>query len=157
MIIANIDDTNLDKLLPGEIWAEALEWIRKNAAAAELGIHKLRGELMFVNVMTYSSEPRAACRFESHRKYIDLQYTIEGLEGIDYCNRAELEDDGGYDTEKDLQFHLPAEASFTLPVSGKTFCIFFPEDAHRPKIALKEPGPLKKLVVKINLDLLNNE
>jgi YhcH/YjgK/YiaL family protein len=157
LIIANIDDPNLDNLLPGEIWAEAINWIRENAATAEQGIHPLRGDAMFINVMTYSSEPRELCRFESHRTYIDLQYTIEGIEGIDYRNRSDLEDDGAYDKEKDVQFHLPMEASCTLPISGNTFCVFFPEDAHRPKLALKQPAMLKKLVVKIDLKLLNNE
>jgi len=157
MLIAKVNDPNLPTLLPGEIWAEALQWIRQHSVSAELGIHKIRGEQMFVNVMTYDTEPRENCRFESHRRYIDLQYTIEGVEGIDYRNRADLEDDGAYDEEKDLLFHKSAEAACTLSISGDTFCVFFPEDAHRPKVALGEPGPIKKLVVKIDLELLNYE
>lgn len=157
MIIAHLNDPNISKLLPGEVWGEALGWIRENAATADLGIHELRGDLMFVNVMAYNSERRENCRFESHRRYIDLQYTIEGLEGIDYKNGGDLEDEGAYDAEKDLLFHLPSEPTCTLPITGGRFCVFFPEDAHRPKVALNEPSPLRKLVVKIDLKLLNHE
>ena len=157
MIYAKIDDPNIADLLPGPVWAEALNWIRENASIAELGIHELRGDKMFVSVQAYGTEPRENCRFESHRRYIDLQYTIEGLEGIDYCNRANLKNDGAYDEAKDLLFHLPEESTTTLPVCGDAFCIFFPEDAHRPKVALRSPGPIRKLVVKIDLNLINNE
>lgn len=155
MIYAKINDPNVNRLLPGAIWSEALNWIHEHAATADLGIHQLRGESMFVNVQAYDTEPRERCRFESHRRYIDLQYTINGREGIDYRNRADLQDDGEYDAEKDLLFHRPADATSTLTVTGDYFCVFFPEDAHRPKVALKGPGPLRKLVVKIDLKLLS--
>lgn len=158
MIYAKLSDPNLSICLPGPVWAEACNWIRNHAATAELGIHELRGTSMFVNVMEYDTLPRENCRFESHRQYLDLQYTIQGVEGIDYLNRAELEDDGEYDPDKDLLFHKsPERTGCTVAVSGDHFCVLFPEDAHRPKLALGTPGPIRKLVVKINLELLSHE
>jgi len=156
MIYAKINDPSLVHLLSGPVWVEALNWVRTYAATAELGIHKLHGDAMFVNVQAYATEPRENCRFESHRRYIDLQYTIEGAEGIDFLNRTDLKDDGGYDVDKDLLFHQSANEACTLDVSGDYFCIFFPEDAHRPKVALQKPETIKKLVVKIDLNLLKN-
>lgn len=155
MILANLTDPNLSRVLSGPVWDQAVRWIREHAATAELGIHELRGKSMFVNVMEYDTLPREECRYESHRRYIDLQYTIRGTEGIDYRNRAELVDDGVYDEDKDLLFHHGAQAACTLAISGSAFCVLFPEDAHRPKVALGEPGPIRKLVVKIELSLLN--
>lgn len=158
MIYARLSDPNLSKCLPGPVWAEALDWIRNHASTANPGIHELRGKLMFVNVMEYDTLPREECRFESHRRYLDLQYTIRGVEGIDYLNRAELLNDGEYDVDRDLLFHhAPQQASCTLAVAGDHFCVLFPEDAHRPKVALGTPGPIRKLVVKINLELLSHE
>lgn len=157
MILANLNDPNLPYLLPGGVWSEAIEWIRDKSATAKLGIHKLRSDLLFVNVMSYETMPRKDCRFESHREYIDLQFTINGLELIDYCNYSNLEKDGKYDATSDLQFYKDSPPESTLQIGGKTFCVFYPEDAHRPKIALENPGKLKKLVIKINLELLRNE
>ncbi|MEM0966382.1 MAG: YhcH/YjgK/YiaL family protein [Verrucomicrobiota bacterium] len=154
MIPANLNDPQLESFLLGPIWAEAFGWIKKHAANSELGIHQLRGESMFVNVQSYATEPRENCRFESHRRNVDLQYTIEGLEGIDYLNRANLESDGEYDPDKDLLFHKPAAEACTLRISGSGFCVFFPGDAQRPKVALQEPALVRKLVVKIDIDLL---
>lgn len=157
MILANLNDINLRRLLPGKIWGEALDWIRDHSATAELGIHKLRGDLMFVNVLSYESLERKYCQFESHRDYVDLQFTIEGVEGIDYCNIRDLKKDGDYDPDKDLQFYMTGPQELTLRIEGDTFCVFFPEDAHRPKIALNDSEKLKKLVIKISLDLLKDE
>jgi biofilm protein TabA len=157
MIHAKINDPNLDLVLAHPIWKEALDWIRMRAATADLGISELRGKSMFVNVMEYNTESRENCRFESHRRYLDVQYTIAGVEGIDYYNRAELENEGGYNLERDLLFHkAPDQDSCTLAVTGDRFCVFFPEDAHRPKVAIGEPGPIRKLVVKIDLELLKS-
>jgi YhcH/YjgK/YiaL family protein len=144
-------------LLPGEVWREALDWIKEKSATADLGIHELRGDLMYVNVLSYETVSREDCRFESHREYIDLQYTIEGEEGIDYCNFRKLEKDGEYDSDLDLQFYTATPQESTLRIDGNTFCVFFPEDAHRPKIKLTQPKLLKKLVVKIHIKLLKDE
>ena len=66
MILAKINDPNLIKLLPGEVWSEALDWIREKSATADFGIHDLRGDLMYVNV----------CRMKlSHEKIVDLKVT----------------------------------------------------------------------------------
>lgn len=157
MIHAHLNDPNLPLVLPGPVWSEALEWIRREADEADLGIHELRGERMFVNVQAYDTEPREKCRFESHRRYVDLQYTIRGEEGIDYRNAGELDEDGGYEPGRDLQFYRGADPACTVTVAGEGFCVFFPEDAHRPKVAVGgEPAPLKKLVVKIDLELLRS-
>jgi YhcH/YjgK/YiaL family protein len=157
MILAKIDDPNLRSLLPGEVWREALDWINEKSATADLGIHELRGDLMYVNVLSYETLPRENCRYESHREYIDLQFTIEGEEGIDYCNYKKLEKDGNYNSGLDLQFYSAAPQESTLRIDGKTFCIFFPEDAHRPKIKFTESKIIKKLVVKIHIKLLKDE
>ena len=53
MIYARLSDPNLSKCLPDVVWVEAFDWIRNHAAYADLGIHELRGKLMFVNVMEY--------------------------------------------------------------------------------------------------------
>ena len=112
---------------------------------------------MFVNIMSYDSRPLEQCRFESHQKYVDLQYTIRGTEGIEYADINGLETDGLYCSDSDLQFYRPPKITSTLAIEGNTFVIFFPNDAHRPQIALGKPAPLKKLVVKIDATILDYE
>jgi len=154
MFIVKTDDPHLSKMLPGPIWAEALEWIDRYARGADLGFHHIRDDHMFVNVQAYESKPREQCHFESHRRFVDLQYVMEGIEGIDYRPAGELTPNGDFDEEKDFQLYHPADPLCLLPVCGNAFCVFFPGDAHRPKVAVGDPAPLRKLVVKIDLELL---
>lgn len=158
MLTTTLDAPNLAKVLPGPVWAEVLDWVRQNAHSADLGRHEIRGDAVFVSVQSYSTKHREECRFESHRQYVDLQYVIEGTEGIDYCPAASLTPDGEFQPEKDVQLYLPPKDVFcTLPISGNHFCVLFPEDAHRPQVAVAAPREIRKLVVKVEVGLENSE
>jgi len=132
-------------------WRQAFDWLRQLPDRPALGIHPIDGEELYANIMEYETLPREQCRFESHAKYIDLQFTISGLELIDCAWSSHLAPDGGFSAEKDLQFYLPADPLTTLFMGPRHFAIFFPCDAHRPKVRTAGPASAFKLVVKINL------
>jgi biofilm protein TabA len=141
-------------LVQHPVWQTAFEWLRQMPAAPEKGIHPIRGDDMYVNVMEYATLPRSQCRFESHRKYLDLQYTITGAELIEWRLNTELATDGGYDDAKDLQFYHLSDALTRVHMLPGHFAIFFPSDAHLPKVSDGTNGSVFKLVIKINLNLL---
>ena len=147
------DPGTYDELLVHPTWARALEWLRVLPADIALGKHEIIGEDMFAAVQEYDPVDREAARFESHREHVDLQYTISGTEGIDWCPRIGLEPDGAF--ANDVQFWLPPTASFvTLIQSPGRFSVFYPSDAHRPKVDVGG-GRVRKLVIKVNLKLLS--
>ncbi len=83
---------------------------------------------------------------EAHRKYIDIQYVIEGTDRMGWsptasCTTISKE----YDLEKDIMFYSDKPECF-IPVKQGMFAVFFPEDAHMPMIS---DGNLRKLIVKI--------
>lgn len=61
-----------------------------------------------------------------------------------------------YDAGKDAVFYRrPASAPCRLKLMPGRFAVFFPPDAHSCLIQTGEaPAPLKKVVVKVALDLL---
>lgn len=133
-------------------WQRALAWLRALPADAALGTHEIIGQDLFASVQEYATVDRAAARFESHREHVDLQYTIAGEEGIDWCPRAGLTPDGPF--ANDVQFWLPPVTAFTtLRNSPGRFAIFYPGDAHRPKVGIGSPR-VRKLVIKVHLKLL---
>jgi YhcH/YjgK/YiaL family protein len=132
----------------------ALAWIKNTPKDHPPGIYEIEGEDIFVNVHGYDTWPAEQCRFESHRKYIDIQYCIEGGEQIDLQWASRLEPDGEFDPSKDLQFYQHQAGGTTLRMTPGDFAIFFPEDAHRPKVHDGENSSVRKLVVKINCALL---
>lgn len=138
-----------------KVWTEAFEWIEKNAAHSQEGIFPLEAEGCFVRVMSYSLKTREEANYESHLETIDLQFTIEGGEGIECHPVNELTPKGKYLEEKDFQFYETPDfgSAFVKNFVGN-FCVLFPEDGHQPQREIEGCTEVKKLVVKIPSKLL---
>jgi biofilm protein TabA len=141
-------------LLLDPVWNEAFDWLRNMPAEPAKGIHPLRGDEMFVNVMKYDTLPREQCNFESHRKYVDLQYTIRGGETIEWRRSSELTAAGPYDDPKDLQFYQLGDAPTRLHMPPGYFAVFYPSDAHLPKVLDGVHASVYKAVIKVGIHLL---
>ena len=144
-------------LLRHPVWAEAFAFLQRLPARPETGTTLIRGEDMYVNVMEYSTLPRERCNFESHRKFVDLQYTIAGGEVIEWRRSMELDVAGPYDADKDLQFYRLPDSRTRIHMPPGHFAIFYPTDAHLPKVSDGLHVSVYKLVIKIALHLLNEE
>lgn len=137
------------------VWREALRWLREMPAGQPPGIYQLKGDDMFVNVHGYDTKPRENCRYESHRRYVDLQYCISGGEIVDWQPTALLQATDDYNATKDVvHYAIPATAGAELRMTARRFAIFFPCDGHMPKIADGAQSRVEKLVIKIDERLL---
>lgn len=135
------------------VWKTALDWLRAMPTDIAPGEYELRGREQYVSVQEYATLPAAEARFESHRRYVDLQYTLAGAEAIDWLPSGELLPDGAF--TGDVQFWLPPSQSLSrLVQTAGRFAIFYPEDAHRPKVAVPGFPQVRKLVIKTSLSLL---
>ncbi len=93
------------------------------------------------------TRPQEACRLETHRRYIDVQYVVRGRELMGYAPAMLLKPEGPYDAERDVQFHQ-GRADFLLLQQGM-FAVMLPSDAHMPGVAVDgQPAAVKKIVVK---------
>jgi YhcH/YjgK/YiaL family protein len=100
--------------------------------------------------MSYPLKTRNQGRYESHHHTIDLQYTIEGGEGIEVANLAALQSLGNYSEEKDVEhFHMPPSGSARVENMAGRFTILFPGEPHMPQLLTGEHTFVRKLVVKI--------
>ncbi len=114
-----------------------------------VGRHDLDGDAMYVLVQEYDTKLREAGKWEAHRHYIDLQYVVQGAEGMGYANIHHLQQ-GEYLPEKDF-LPLFGEGEQIALRSGY-FVLFFLEDAHMPGMALGDPAPVRKIVIKIAVE-----
>ena len=112
---------------------------------------ELDGKNFFALHQAYETIDASAQKYENHARYIDIQYIVEGTEIIRYTNTAGLAVAAPYDETKDAGFFDLAPGTDCLMARGD-FAVFFPRDAHAPKIAAGAPGPVKKVVVKILID-----
>jgi biofilm protein TabA len=98
-----------------------------------------------------SIRPQDACRLETHRRYIDVQYVVRGRERMGYAPALTLTP-GPYDEERDVQFHQ-GRADFLLLREGM-FAVMLPGDGHMPGVAVdNQPEPVKKIVVKVPVNM----
>jgi biofilm protein TabA len=88
---------------------------------------------------------------EVHQIYTDIQYMISGREAIGYAALENQAVEIPYDLEKDIAF-LSAETSPIILNPGM-IAVFFPHDIHRPGIQIDGPEKIKKVVVKVKLDI----
>ena len=142
-------------LLAHPAWKFAFDWLKTVTPQIEPGIRPLQGEDIYINVHGYDTLPREQCRYESHRKYVDLQYCITGGELIDWQLASTLEPDGPFDTAKDLQFYRLGRSLTTIQMLPGSFAIFFPSDAHLPKRSDGINRPVFKLVIKVAHQLVS--
>jgi YhcH/YjgK/YiaL family protein len=87
--------------------------------------------------------------WESHRKYIDLQYVISGEEKMGKYPFTKLTVTNPYDEAKDLANYSGDGKIYTVPAG--TFMIFFPANAHRPNITPGGNKVVRKIVVKVKV------
>jgi YhcH/YjgK/YiaL family protein len=130
----------------------ALEYISStDFSGIEPGKYELDGKNLFALVQAYESIPAEQGKWECHRNYIDIQYIVEGVEMIG-CNHIDkMKVSVEYNPEKDIAF-LKGDGDF-ITFSAGAYGIFFPEDAHMPKIAPGNiQGAVKKVVIKIRID-----
>lgn len=104
---------------------------------------------IFVIKQAYKTKDRKDCFFESHKKYIDIQYMIKGSEVMDVSALADLEIVESYDEEKDFIKYKSKDGFSSLCIKEKELAIFYPNDAHQPCVKVDNSELIYKAVIKI--------
>ena len=150
MIIDKIENAHLYKNI-GDRIKKSFDYIMQtDLKNLQPGKYEIDGENIFALVSEYETKLESEGKLEAHRKYIDVQYVIEGEELMGYSplgNQTILEP---YKEENDIIF-FTGEKSFTKVTAGM-FAIFFPEDVHMPGIFVERKSTVKKLVIKVRAD-----
>lgn len=126
---------------------KALEEIDEST---EKGRITVDGDNIFINLSDYTNKPVEDCAYESHRKYIDIQYVVTGREFIDLCDINTLEAyDDRLETD-DIAFFKSGNAFSRADLTEGMFVVIFPDEAHRPCVAPDNKGVMvRKAVAKI--------
>ena len=101
------------------------------------------------SVQHYVTSPAEELQFETHEKFFDVQYLIEGEELIGVRDRTGLQEKAPYDPVTDNTFYFdPALTGAALLHAGE-FVVLAPEDAHKPRCLAGKAMGVKKIVVKV--------
>lgn len=105
----------------------------------------------FVLEQAYNSKDREECFFESHRKYIDMQFILSGEEIIEVSNTNLLIVSLAYNEELDFIKYEEANGSSSIVLKAGDVAIFYPQDAHMPCIKVTKSIKVIKVVVKVGV------
>jgi YhcH/YjgK/YiaL family protein len=129
------------------LFASAFAFLRDtDLMSLEPGKHTVQGEQIFAIVEACTGRSRVEAKLECHRRYIDIQLVLEGVDEMGWKAVAECAEPATeYDAARDIQFFNDVPSSWIATPAG-SFCLFFPEDAHAPLVST---GLIRKVVVKI--------
>jgi YhcH/YjgK/YiaL family protein len=131
-------------------WEEAFAFMENNdLQKLHKGKYPIDGDHVFATITESATKDFDKTAWESHRKYTDLQYVIEGEEKIGVCRVSKATVTKPYDEKRDAA-NYTAKGKIFSAVPG-TFFLFFPADAHRPNITPGGNKVVKKLVIKVEV------
>lgn len=150
--------TTLDRLdrcaALSNAFAQAAAWIAAGSwREAPDGRIEISGGALYALLMSYETKGASDCAYEYHRRYADIQILLSGSEYVDVRPAEALSEKTPYDEAKDIGFLLDGDplGAVRLSLAPGLAAVFFPEDAHKPCMALGKPERVRKLVVKVAL------
>lgn len=131
-----------------EEWAAALKFLQESDLNdIALGRHDIT-DRTYANVQEYTSKTENG--YEAHRLFIDIQIVISGEENIFVAplDKA-LDITKEYDAQSDCVLFADASDAKAVPANPESWVVLFPNEAHKPGMAIAGPAPVRKVVVKI--------
>ncbi len=119
----------------------------------EDGTYEIDGRRVFAMIQSYRTKQQTQeMMFEAHKKYIDLQYIVNGVEKIRWA-RLDTVDlvEEHYSEGKDIAFY-EGDAMFDFTLTKGAFLLLYPEDAHLPGLSAQKDVNVRKIVFKIQID-----
>lgn len=105
----------------------------------------------FALEQAYNSKNREECFFESHKKYIDVQFIFSGEEIIEVSNRNLLAVALAYNEELDFIKYEDKKGTSAIVLKAGDAAIFYPQDAHLPCVMVTNVSKVVKVVVKVKV------
>lgn len=115
----------------------------------ELGRYELDGDNIFYMVQSYDTDPSKTVS-EAHRKYIDIQFMVEGEEIIGVADISSEKELTEAKEENDVWFYNCKTEPLTL--SAGKYMVLYPNDLHCPGVATNGKAlTCRKVVVKVKV------
>lgn len=113
-------------------------------------MYEVDGYEIFFNLIEYETKEEEERFWESHKKYIDLHFILEGKEFIGYeqFNRMKVKENYH---EADDYYLLEGNLQSKVLLQKDDFMILYPEDVHMTALKVDELERVRKVVFKIKI------
>jgi YhcH/YjgK/YiaL family protein len=155
VIVGHIN--NIDKELPIYPLAiqKGLDFLRSTDFSKVInGKHIIDENKVYVVISEYLTASADKQKAESHARYIDIQYVIDGNEMMGFSSVGSGEVQENLLAEKDIVFYKNVKCETFIDLKKDMFAIAFPWDIHRPGCMSQATGNVRKAVLKIAIQAL---
>ncbi|GAI99350.1 unnamed protein product [marine sediment metagenome] len=150
MVIDTFDNIERYKSLSNDIY-EGLLFIKSADKEIEIGEYTINSKVKAI-VSSYETVEVFTRGYEAHKKVIDIQYPIIGLERVKWSPIKDMEINIPYDDDKDRTFFKkPSKHGIHIDIGSEIFAIMFPEDGHSPQHQIGDSQLIKKITVKVSI------
>lgn len=132
------------------LWDKAFLFLKEqDLATLSPGTYPIEEGRCWATVSEYIPKQADEAKLESHKRFIDLQYTIWGNEKMGLA-REGAEIASPYNEKRDVAFYRIPDKMRYYPTSPELFFLFFPTDLHQPSVHRgSSPVQSRKIVIKI--------
>ena len=130
------------------LFPQAFDFLKSGIPTLPDGKTEISGDDLFAIISRPGTSGSNILKPESHKKYLDIHYIIDGAELFGWKHISCVRNpEGEFDEEKDFILYNDQEYHEVLLKKGD-FAIVYPEDVHLPGIKTEQ---LHKVVLKIKL------
>ena len=148
MVVDKLKNIDIYKGLSPDIYA-GLQFLQNADADIAVGTYPINENVKAV-VSEYETVADFSRGYEAHKKVIDIQYPVRGLERVKWSPIEGMAVNIPYDEVKDRTFYKnPSVRGTHVDIGEGIFAIMFPEDGHGPQHYIDRPELIKKITIKI--------
>lgn len=111
-------------------------------------------DLMFANKVEFITKDEKDCKYEAHKKFLDIHFIFDGEEIIDVADVKNLNEIEEFNEDADIGFYSGLKSGRYILKKGD-FLLCYPSDAHKVCIMNEVGTAVKKIVIKISYELIN--
>ena len=133
-------------------FAKAIAFLKDtNFSAMEVGKIEIDGSDLYALVQRYETVNESEKKWESHEKYMDIQYVASGSEILGWAAKGTLTTNTEYNQDKDIIFYQDSSVYSPVLLEAGSLAILMPEDLHKPGCIAGKPEAVTKIVIKIKI------
>lgn len=127
----------------------ACEFLMREDLNRAPGAYEIDGKNIVALFQEYETQAPDVAPWETHDYHMDIQYLVAGDENVGYAKRENVTPTQPYNSKDDYDLIVPPTATNYITLHDDYFAVFFPEDAHQPRVLCGKSMAVKKICIKI--------
>lgn len=126
----------------------AIEFLMRGDLNQAPGAVEIDGKNVIALFQEYETQATDGAPWETHDYHYDVQYLVAGEENIGYAKRENVVPTQPYNAVSDYDLIKSIDGNY-VTLKQDYFAVFFPEDAHQPRVLCGKSMPVKKICIKV--------